>query len=62
MHGKNRRRNEKGGILLELTIMAFLLLGMASGAAQMHRSFHRRFERIISERNESVQKLRRQTP
>ncbi len=55
-------RNENGGILIELSIMALLLLLFAVGTAHAHRSFQRRFERIIEERNDAVERLRRQTP
>jgi hypothetical protein len=49
---------ERGGILLELIIAAFILASFAAGAARVHRSFRARFERIVTERNQLIARTR----
>ncbi len=50
--------NEKGGVLIELCIMAFILAGICTGTLEVHKFFRIRREQIIQERNASIQKLR----
>lgn len=55
-------RNENGGILLELTIMAFLVMAFSAGTVRIHRSFHARFEKIIEHRNKGIRAIRTHSP
>jgi hypothetical protein len=50
--------NEKGGILLELFAVVFILLVFSSGAARVHYAFERRFHAIVGGRNESIARIR----
>lgn len=52
------RKQEKGGVLLELTIFIFLVALLTAASIRMHRSFHGRFTRIVQERNEGIRKAR----
>jgi hypothetical protein len=55
-------RTERGGILLELIVAAFILASFAAGSASVHRSFRARFERIVTERNELIRRERGASP
>jgi hypothetical protein len=49
-----RIENERGGILLELVILAFILAIFTSGALRINAAFERRFGRILAARNEGI--------
>jgi hypothetical protein len=49
---------ERGGTLLELFILVFVLATFAAGAARVHVSLSRRFDRIVRDRNETIHSAR----
>ncbi len=52
-------KSEYGGILLELTIVAFLLAIFTAGSLRIHSALHHRFERIVQDRNKKIIAARR---
>lgn len=54
--------NQSGGALLELTILAFLFTLIAGGSLRLHASLHRRYTKILQERNEGIRRARSQAP
>lgn len=60
MKSDGNRSQEKGGILIELTLFAFILTLFGAGAICLHRALHRRFEKIVHHRNEEIRSARGQ--
>ncbi|MGZ3651833.1 MAG: hypothetical protein ACXVB9_22425 [Bdellovibrionota bacterium] len=57
-----RTENERGGILLELIIFAFILAVFTAGAGRINAAFERRFGRILAARNEGIAAARKISP
>jgi hypothetical protein len=51
--------DEKGGILLELVLFAFVLVLFTAGALRIDAAWGRRFDRLVRERNEAIRAARR---
>lgn len=52
-------KNNRGSLLIELSIAIFLLLVFLAGLTKIHSAWSKRFQKIIEHRNYSIQKIRK---
>ena len=59
---KMSTKNEKGSVLVELTLALAILLTFEAGLLAIHRAWNRRYHAIVRDRNHAIETLRGSSP